>query len=261
VAQNYTGGTLPTLTTHLRRVHPLAPLGPLAILTALAVVSWIGCASGLADELVEDADLQQPVNTSQIEVPTVPVYFEVPNAVTVDDQTPWVYTRFELVAKGKVAIHLAKDDRDEPGPLSFKIHRVQENGHLRYYRTVDSVDGIAQTTLRSVNGGIYVVEVVGEPHPAHLWLDLACMTDRCSPKRQPNEMCGGLAGFLCDDGLHCRNADGTCGGADVAGTCAIPPQFCIELYKPVCGCDGRTYGNRCAAEAAGATIERQGACI
>jgi hypothetical protein len=244
----------------MRRIHPFAPLGPLAILAALAAVAWLGCAQGIAEDPIEDPAIQQSVSSAPIEVPTVPAYFEVPNSITVDDETPWVYTRFELIPKGKVAIHLSKDKYDQPGPVSFKIHRVQANGHLRYYRTVDGVDGLAQTTLRSVTGGTYVVEVVGEPHPAHLWLDLMCMTDRCSPRQQPNQMCGGIAAFRCDDGLACIHPDGTCGWADGAGTCVIAPQVCMDVYQPVCGCDGKTYSNRCAAEAAGASVDHEGAC-
>jgi hypothetical protein len=244
----------------MRRVHPFAPFAPLAILAALAAVTWLGCAHGVADDPVEDTAAQQPVQATQIEVPTVPAYIGVSNSLTVDDETPWIYTRFELIPKGKVSIALSKDKHDPAGPVSFKIYHVQPNGHLRYYRTVDGASGLAQTTLRSVNGGLYVVEVVGEPHPAHLWLDLACMTERCSPKRQPNEMCGGIAAFPCDDGLVCQHPDATCGYADGSGTCAIPPQVCLDVYQPVCDCNGTTYGNRCEAQKVGATIDHEGAC-
>ena len=79
-------------------------------------------------------------------------------------------------------------------------------------------------------------------------------------KRQLNETCGGITALLCDDGLVCQHADGTCNGADVGGTCAIPPQVCTELYWPVCDCSGTTYGNRCLAEMVGATIDYEGAC-
>jgi hypothetical protein len=32
------------------------------------------------------------------------------------------------------------------------------------------------------------------------------------------------------------------------------------VYLPVCGCDGKTYGNACEAESAGVTSFENGAC-
>lgn len=73
-------------------------------------------------------------------------------------------------------------------------------------------------------------------------------------------VCGGFAGIPCPIGQHCVLEPGTCGFADLQGLCQPVPEFCTEIYAPVCGCDGMTYANECFALRARAQIDHSGEC-
>lgn len=77
--------------------------------------------------------------------------------------------------------------------------------------------------------------------------------------------CGGVGALACGAGQFCNYeapvGQGCTGQiADAAGVCEQTPEMCTEQYQPVCGCDKRTYSNRCEAHAAGISVAKDGAC-
>jgi hypothetical protein len=80
------------------------------------------------------------------------------------------------------------------------------------------------------------------------------------PVGQP---CGGATGAECDKGLWCEPPTGKC--ASKAGTCAAVPRLCFarkksKNYRPVCGCNNKTYSSDCFRRAYKVAKLRDGKC-
>jgi len=84
----------------------------------------------------------------------------------------------------------------------------------------------------------------------------------CAPRVGAlGDTCGTRGVPPCGDGLFCNfPAGANCGRADAPGTCAAKPETCDARVRRVCGCDGTTYPNACAANLAGVSVETNGAC-
>lgn len=61
----------------------------------------------------------------------------------------------------------------------------------------------------------------------------------------------------CSGNEYCMKEPGNCSGA---GSCETKPQVCYQIVNPVCGCDGNSYTNECAAAEAGVSVSYQGSC-
>ena len=77
------------------------------------------------------------------------------------------------------------------------------------------------------------------------------------------KQCGGFVIHPqeCNHGLFCQRKAGQCFIADISGTCARIPRFCPRIFRPVCGCDAKTYANDCERMRAQISKNHDGKCL
>jgi len=91
-----------------------------------------------------------------------------------------------------------------------------------------------------------------------------CVRGRAGASLASDAACATQTGCTANAGCaatdFCELGAGTCIADAPEGTCEPRPDACERILRPVCGCDGLTYGNDCERQRAGVPLDHGGRC-
>ncbi len=165
--------------------------------------------------------------------------------------------RFDAAKGGTLLLQVSAQPKSS---IEVKLYKQSSTG-WSLTKSAVSKSGATELSLTPSVGGTYRAIVLTNPWPQTATAKLSCSAGTCTVGGQIGAGCGSRGMGPCAPGLFCNYQPGAlCGMADAPGTCAQKPEICLMVYKPVCGCNGKTYGNSCSAAAAGVGVMSTGAC-
>ena len=237
----------------------------------LSAIALFACAATHDGAAVEDEQSEGTAGAvTKLPAPAVAsqrLYFGAPQSAYLTDDAPLSYWLFGAKAghEFKASVVATSDGHTvDAKPVGFKLYYLLGN-RWQLLKSVDGASGEAVFKFIARYDHQYLIEAASGTKPTEIQISVGCAGGdhaACALAQQPGDFCGGIAAghFKCDAGLFCQFAANTCGAADQGGTCTKPAQICPMIYFPVCGCDGKTYGNSCEATGGKTSVAHDGAC-
>ena len=142
---------------------------------------------------------------------------------------------------------------------AWLLAQRQPDAEITVFESAETLGGHTATQDVVCDGKTYATTCVAGRSGVSVAKAGACAGDSGTGIAE-GKLCGtrGVHGD-CSEGLYCAYRS-QCGATDSGGTCTKKPQACTREYVPVCGCDNRTYPNKCEAAHAGVSVARAGEC-